>query len=206
VVWSTLEDTRRYVPLSDDRLPTLQVKYKVPHFDAKGEAEAAFASQGAPTSYLLAAFYFENFIYFGMGPKRNAQGVLQLSIPLGGQKLPGIAAEDIGRCALGIFRQGPAAGGRRFGVAGDVLSGEEYAAAMGEALGQQVVFQDVPFDVFRGLGFPGAEDLGNMFQFQQIRGQDFLKARDPELSRELNPQLQSFPAWLAANARSIPLS
>jgi hypothetical protein len=40
VVWSTLEDTRRWVPLSDDRMPTLQGKYKVPHLDAKGEADA----------------------------------------------------------------------------------------------------------------------------------------------------------------------
>ena len=204
VVWSTLEDTRKHVPLPDDRLPTLQGKYKVPHFDAKGESDAVFASEATPTSYLLAAFYFENFIYFGAGPRRNADGVLHLSLPLGGQKLPGIAAEDIGGCALGIFRKGPGAAGQRFGVAGDVLSGEEYAAAMSNAFGEKVVFQDVPFDVYRGLGFPGAEDLGNMFQFQQIRGEDFLKDRDPRRSRELNPHLQTFEAWLAANAGKIP--
>src|SRR5678815_1515798 len=37
VIWSTLEDTRKFVPLDDDRMPTLGGKYKVPHFDAKGE-------------------------------------------------------------------------------------------------------------------------------------------------------------------------
>src|SRR5690349_13533234 len=42
VVWSTLEDSRRFIPLSDDRMPTLQGKYKVPHFDAKGEADELF--------------------------------------------------------------------------------------------------------------------------------------------------------------------
>jgi len=35
-IWSTLEDTRKWVPLSDDSMPTLQGNYKVPHFDAKG--------------------------------------------------------------------------------------------------------------------------------------------------------------------------
>ena len=40
-IWSTLEDTRQWVPLDDDRMPTLQGKYKVPHFDAKGEADQA---------------------------------------------------------------------------------------------------------------------------------------------------------------------
>jgi hypothetical protein len=39
VIWSTLEDTRQRVPLDDDRMPTLQDRYKVPHFDAKGEAD-----------------------------------------------------------------------------------------------------------------------------------------------------------------------
>ena len=40
VVWSTLEDTRQHVPRNDEeRYPTLQGKYKVPHFDAKGEAD-----------------------------------------------------------------------------------------------------------------------------------------------------------------------
>lgn len=204
VVWSTLEDTRKHVTLSDTRLPTLMGKYKVPHFDAKGEADAVFAKEAAPTSYLLAAFYWENFIYFGMQPRRNPEGVLQLNLPLGGQKLPGIGAEDIGKCALGIFRRGPSTAGRRFGIASDILSGDEIAAAFARALGEKVGFQDVPFDIFRGLGFPGAEDLGNMFQFQQIRGQDFLKDRSPSLSRELNPELLGFDAWLAANAAKIP--
>ncbi len=42
VIWSTLEDTRQWVPLSDTRMPTLMGKYNVPHFDAKGEANALF--------------------------------------------------------------------------------------------------------------------------------------------------------------------
>jgi len=203
VVWSTLEDTRAHVPLEDGRLPTLQGKYKVPHFDAKGAADRVFAAEGAPTSYLLASFYWENFIYFGMGPRLEG-GDLVLALPLGGTKLPGIAAEDIGRCAYGVFRRGAAAIGQRFGVAGEVLSGAEMAAKMGRALGRSVRFQDVPFDVYRGLGFPGADDLGNMFQFQAILGDAFLRDRDPQLSRALNPQLMSFDAWLGAHAKAIP--
>lgn len=205
VVWSTLEDTRRFVPLDDARLPTLQGKYKVPHFDAKGEADRVFAAEAAPTSYLLASFYWENFIHFGMGPRKGAGDDLVLALPLGGTKLPGIAAEDIGRCAYGIFQRGPGAAGQRFGVAGAVLSGAEMAAKMGRALRRTVRFEDVPFDVYRGLGFPGADDLGNMFQFQAIRGDAFLRDRDPVLARALDPQLLSFDAWLEANAARIPI-
>jgi hypothetical protein len=50
VIWSTLEDTRRWVPLEDDRMPTLMGKGKVPHFDAKGEADHLFADAGVPTT------------------------------------------------------------------------------------------------------------------------------------------------------------
>ncbi len=206
VVWSTLEDSRKTVPLSDNRLPTLQGKYKVPHFDAKGEVDRVFAEEGGPTSYLLAAFYWDNFIHFGAGPRKGADGSLVLALPLGGVKLPGISAGDIGKCAYGVFRRGTSAVGKRFGIAGEILSGAEMADKLGRALGQPVAFQDVPFDVYRGLGFPGADDMGNMFQYQAILGDEFLRARDTGLSRALNPELLTFDAWLAANASRIPIS
>ena len=204
-VWSTLEDTRLAFPLDDSRLKTLHGKYKVPHFDAKGEADAIFAAEAAPTSYLMAAFYWENFIYFGQGPRKGPDGNLVLALPLGGGKLPGIAAEDIGRCAYGVFRRGPQAAGQRFGVAGDVLSGPEYAAAFSRHLGAPVSFYDMPFDKYRALGFPGADDMGNMFEYQAILGEEFNRNRSPDVARSLNPALQSFDVWLGANASRIPI-
>lgn len=204
-VWSTLEDTRKWIPLSDERMPTLQGEYNSPHFDSKGPVDDVFANEGAPTSYLMAAFYWENFVYFGMGPRVGENGELVLALPLGGVKLPGIAAEDIGRCAHGIFKRGTAAVGQRFGIAGESLSGDEMASKMAKALGRPVHFYDVPFDTYRGLGFPGAEDLGNMFQFQALLGDEFQGYRDPKLSRELNPALKDFDAWLADYASRIPI-
>ena len=204
VIWSTLEDTRNWVPLGDPRLPTLQGKYKVPHFDGKGACDHVFAAE-VPTTYLLAAFYWENFLYFGMGPRKAPDGNLVLALPLGGVKLPGIAAEDVGKCAYGVFRRGASTVGQRIGIAGDVLSGPEMAAAMGRALGRNVGFEDVPFDVYRGLGFAGADDLGNMFEFQAILADEFLRGRDPKLSRSLNPQLLSFDDWLRGNIGRMPI-
>jgi uncharacterized protein YbjT (DUF2867 family) len=206
VVWSTLEDTRRWVPLDDARLPTLNGQYKVPHFDGKGAVDHVFAGEGAPTTYLLAAFYWDNFIHFGMGPRRGEDGQLVLALPLGGAKLPGIGSGDIGGCAYGIFKAGTGTVGERIGVAGESLHGEEMAEKMGRALGQPVRFVDVPFDVYRGLGFPGAADLGNMFEFHHLLGDEFQRARDAQRARALNPALQDFDAWLAANAAAIPIA
>jgi hypothetical protein len=203
VVWSTLEDTRNDFPVSDTRLPTLHGKYKVPHFDAKGEADQFFAA--VPTTFMLAAFYWDNFIHFGMGPRRGEDGALVLALPLGGAKLPGIAAADIGRCAFGIFREGTGLVGRRIGIAGEILTGPQMAEAFSRALGQQVTFYDVPFADYRKLGFPGADDLGNMFEMQAIRNDAFCRSRDVSLSRRLNPGLQTFDAWLEKNKAQIPL-
>jgi len=206
VVWSTLEDTRIRVPLSDQRLPTLKEKYKVPHFDAKGEADRIFAQESAPTTYLLAAFYWDNFIHFGMGPRKGLDGRLMLALPLGGGRLPGIAAEDIGKCAYGVFRQGAEMIGRRVGIAGEILTGAEMAATFSRVLDAQVGFYDMPFDDYRALGFPGADDLGNMFQYQALYNNEFCKSRDVTLSRALDPELQSFTAWLERNKAKILLT
>jgi len=205
VVWSTLEDTRQWVPLTDDRMPTLMEKYKVPHFDAKGEGNAIFTELGVPTTFLLTSFYWDNFIHFGMGPKKGPDGVLAITMPMGEGKLPGIAAADIGRSAYGIFKKGPALVGQTVGVAGEHLTGAEMAAALGRALGQEIRYNDVPPEVYRGFGFPGAEDLGNMFQFKRDFQDVFCGARPVDKARELNPSLQSFEAWLADNKDRIPL-
>jgi uncharacterized protein YbjT (DUF2867 family) len=206
VVWSTLEDTRRWIPLDDTRLPTLQGAYKCPHFDSKGQMDALFAAEAAPTTYMTVAFYWDNLIHFGMGPRKNEDGSLTLALPLGGVKLPGIAAADIGRVAYGIFKQGKSTIGQRIGAAGESLTGAEMAEKLGRAIGQSINFFDVPFDMYRGFGFPGAEDLGNMFQFQQILGEEFQRYRDPEQSRALYPGLLDFDAWLAQHAKSITIA
>ncbi len=205
VVWSTLEDTRRWVPLSDNRMPTLMGKYKVPHFDGKGEADHVFTDLGLPVTFLLTSFFWDNLIFFGMGPKKGADGQLAITFPMGDRKLPGIAAEDIGRCAYGVFKRGQEYVGKTVGIAGEHLTGAQMAAALSRTLGQEVRYNDVPPEVYRGFGFPGAEDLGNMFQFKRDFEQMFCAARNLDVSRALNPALQTFDAWLSANKSRIPL-
>ena len=205
VIWSTLEDTRRWVPLSDDRMPTLQGKWKVPHFDGKGEADRLFTEAGVPTTFLLTSFYWDNLIHFGMAPQKGPDGALLFTLPMGGSKLPGIAAEDIGRAAYGVFKGGPAYVGRTVGIAGAHLTGAEMAAALGRALGREVRYNEVTPEAYRGLGFPGADDLGNMFQFKRDFERDFTAARDLGFSRTLYPGMQDFDSWLARNKGAIPL-
>jgi len=204
VIWSTLEDTRRWVPLEDDRMPTLMGSYKVPHFDAKGEADQVFTDLGLPTTHLLTSFYWDNLIHFGMGPKEDPEGTMVLTLPMGEAKLPGIAAEDIGRSAYAIFKRGEEFIGQRVGIAGQHLTGAQMAAALAQAYGREVRYNAIEPEVYRGLGFPGAEDLGNMFQFNRDFQEAFCGSRSLDFSRKLLPSLQTFESWLSENASRIP--
>ncbi len=205
VIWSTLEDTRILVPLHDERMPTLQEKYKVPHFDSKGESNRFFTDAGVPTTFLLTTFYWENMLYFGMGPRRGADGVLAITFPMGDKKLAGIGAADIGKCAYGIFKEGSSMIGKTVGIAGEHISCADMAKALSKSLGEEVRYNSVTPEMYRSFGFPGAEDLGNMFQYYMEFEKEFSDARDVSVARDLNPELQTFEMWLEANAKRLPL-
>lgn len=204
VIWSTFEDTRKFIPLSDARMPTLQGKYKVAHFDGKAEADAAFTALDVPTTFLLTSFYWDNLIYTA-GPKRGPDGTLAITFPMGDKKLPGIAAEDIGKCAYGIFQRGRELIGKTVGIAGEHITGAQMAAELTKALGQEVRYNDVSPDVYRSFGFPGADDTGNMFQFKRDFEREYTGARNVQFSRSLDPELQTFAQWLTQNKGRIPL-
>jgi uncharacterized protein YbjT (DUF2867 family) len=140
-----------------------------------------------------------------MGPKKGPDGALAFTLPMADQPMSGIAAEDIGKCAFGIFREGSAHVGRSVGIAGEHLTGAQMAAALTRALGQPVRYNAVTPEQYRGFGFPGAEDLGNMFQFYAEFSEAFMRARPVEVARRLNPELQDFAAFLARNKDRIPL-
>lgn len=205
VIWSTLEDVRKYVPLNDNSMPTLLGKYKVPHFDAKGESDQYFIDAGVPVTFMLASFYWDNLIYFGNGPKRGADGKLAITFPMGNKKMAGIAAADIGKCAYGIFKKGEELIGKRVGIAGGQLTCNEMAKALSQALGEEVSYNEITPEQYRGFGFPGADEIGNMFQFYRDFDEVCNSVRDVKFSKELNPELQSFEMWLAENAKRIPL-
>jgi uncharacterized protein YbjT (DUF2867 family) len=203
-VWSTAEDTRRWYPLDDDRMPTLQGRFKVPHWDGKSEGDAAFESAGVPTTYLLTPFHWEAFTLGQGAPRRGEDGMLALTIPLSDAKLPGIAAEDIGRCAYAIFQAGERLIGSTVGIASEHLTGAELAAGLSVILGEPVRYQHVPADVLRSFPAPGVELAGNMFQFIAEQNDDFCAARNTGTARSLDPGLVSFADWVAHTPRSLP--
>ena len=205
VVWSTFSDTRQWLPITDDRMPVLQEKYNIPHFDAKGAANQAFIDHGVPTTFLVTSYYWENMISFGTGPQRGPDGVLYLTMPMGDKPLSGMASEDIGKTVYGIFKAGDEYIGETVGAAGEHLTGQEMAAALSDALGEEVRYNAVPADVFRSFDFPGADEMGNMYQFKRDFNDIYVGERDLDLVRKLNPELTTFREWLDEHAEQIPI-
>jgi uncharacterized protein YbjT (DUF2867 family) len=204
-VWSSLNDTREMVPLDDDRMPTLMGKYKVPHFDAKGSVDDYFLKQGPPSTVVHTVFYWDNLIYFGLGPRRGEDGKLAIAFPMGDKKLPGIAAEDIGKAVYGVFKAGDKYVGKTIGIAGEHVTGKNMADALSEVAGEPIYYYDVPPEEYRNWDFQGAEDMGNMFQFKRDFEEQYCKSRDISLTRELNPELMDFKGWLNKYGQKIPI-
>jgi uncharacterized protein YbjT (DUF2867 family) len=202
VVWSTLEDIRKFMKPDDKRMPMLQEKYRVPHFDAKAEANALFS--GLPTTFLVTSFYWDNLYMFGLAPKKGADGKLAWTFPMGNEKMAGIAAEDIGKVAYGIFKAGQQYVGKTVGILGEALTIEEMGKVLTKVLGVgPIQYNAVEADVYRGFGFPGADEMGNMFQAYRDFAKEMLANRSQAESKKLNPALQSFEQFVTKQKSAI---
>lgn len=95
--------------------------------------------------------------------------------------------------------------GKSIGIAGDEPNCAQMAQTLSKALGEEVIYNAVAPDVFRSFGFPGADEVGNMFQFHTEFEEVCCKTRDIGFSRELNPELQNFETWAERNAKRIPI-
>lgn len=196
VIWSTLEDTREYLPPDDTRMPRLQGDYTVPHFDAKAEADEYF--KDLPVTYLRTSFYWDNLYAFGLGPKKGEDGTYSWTFPMDDKPLGGVAAEDIGKVAYGIFKAGDRFFGQTIGVVSEFLTIKEMGEGVSEALNIGPIHYNNPTpDAYRSFGFPGADEMGNMFQIYRDFHVEFAGKRSASLARELNPEMLTFREFLA---------
>jgi uncharacterized protein YbjT (DUF2867 family) len=206
VVWSTQEDTRRWVPLEDERWPAPSGCWRVPHHDAKGAADAFFAENGVPTTRLLLAFFWDNLLRFGLQPQRAADGRLVLTLPMGARPLPGMAVADVGPVVQALLAQPQRWTGRCVGVAGEHVDGARMAAALAGALGEPVHHHSPPVDEFAARPLPEAATFAGMFRFLHDFNGDVRSMRPVALARELHPGMADFERWLAQNVHRLRAS
>ena len=78
--------------------------------------------------------------------------------------------------------------------------GEKISAGMGVG---PVRYNAVDADLYRSFGFPGADEMGNMFQMYRDFAKEVPAARSVDVARQLNPQLQNFDQFLAKNKSKV---
>jgi uncharacterized protein YbjT (DUF2867 family) len=198
LVWSTLEDTREAIPAGDDRMPIIDDGYRVPHFDVKGgPADALFAESGLPVTYVLMSFYWDN-LTGNLKPQRDPDGTLALHLPIGEAAIAGVSSDDIGRTVLNVLRR-PQTIGATIPAATEHLTGAQMAAALSTVAGEPVAYRPPTHDQFRGFGFPGAVELGNMFHYYTDFAESYNGRRDLAVAHEINPEWTSLEKFLASN-------
>eukprot|EP01099_Mayorella_cantabrigiensis_P008206 TRINITY_DN75_c0_g1_i1.p1 TRINITY_DN75_c0_g1~~TRINITY_DN75_c0_g1_i1.p1 ORF type:complete len:356 (-),score=108.09 TRINITY_DN75_c0_g1_i1:62-1000(-) len=196
-IWSTLDDTRnalkgKFEPLVDDLI--------TPHFDAKSIADQEFVNSGVPTTFLLTSMYFDNFVSFGMGPKKGPDGKYVLGFPFP-QDVPlvFISVSDIGLAVVGALKNSSEYINKRVGLAGDFKTISELAKGFSSTFGIDVAPVTFPREVYLSFGFPGVEDMANMFAWYAT--EDFLKSRSIEETNKVSApgKFKTFEEWLEAN-------
>lgn len=211
IVLSTLEDSRKFVANAENKDTWKVVKsceelgMFVPHFDGKAEVTEEYIAEGLPVTSFYTCFYYENFIHFGMGPARQADtDPYAITLPIGDSKLAMVAVADIGKAACAIF-QDESLIGKTVGVASDFLAGNEIADVFTQVCGQTVVFNAVPWEVYASFGFPGADDLANMFRLKVESNKAFNGRRVlSDAMKERMGGVTSLGTWVTENKASFP--
>lgn len=171
-------------------------KLEVPHLDIKAELEDYTRALGIPTTFVHVAYYYENFLSFFV-PQKQPDGSYVFGFPQGDTPLAATAVEDTGGIVLPIFKDPARFRDQTVGVVGDDRPPTEYAQIMSRVLGRTIRYQYVPREQFAALGFPGADDLANMFEFNRLYIPE--RRKDLELCRRLYPKMQDFETWAKAN-------
>jgi len=172
----------------------------VPHFDIKADLEEYCRSKGIPSTFTHVAFYYENFLYF-LPPQKQEDGSYAFGVPQGDTPLAGVAVEDVGGVVTPIFKDRDRFLGKVQGVVGDDLTGAQYAQILSRVTDKKVVYNHIPREVYAGFGFPGAEELADMFEFNRL----FIPSRRDEMEecRRMYSQMQDFATWAGHNRAAL---
>lgn len=175
-------------------------KLEVPHFDLKAQLEEYTRRLGVNATFVHCAFYFENFLAF-LPPKKQDDGTFAIGFPQGETPLAGVAVEDVGSIVATMFERPDEYLGKVVGIVGDDLTGSQYAEKMTRVLDTKVVYHHIPRETFAAFGFPDADDLANMFEFNRL----YIPNRQGDLKacRAVNPKMQTFESWLGSHKEAF---
>jgi len=170
------------------------------HFESKARMEEHARLRGVPFTFVHVAFYFENFVNY-FSPRKQADGTYGFGFPLAEAPLASLAVDDTGGVVTAIIENRAEFLGATVEIVGDQMSAGQFAQIMSRVLRRKVTYNHIPRDAYAALGFPGARDLADMFEFLRVH----VPSRRAEIAqcRRLYPSMQTFEAWLQSNVEGF---
>jgi len=184
IIWSTLEATTEFFDsMAEDRPPKIGEWY-VPHFDGKALADKFFPAD--KTTFLYTSFYLDNLL------SMTQNGTLCTN--MGSALLPVVGTEDIGKIAHNIFKAGDKFKGEKVYAVGDIVTCTDMMKIVSEVTGVSFSYVPVNRTEYAALGFPGAADLANMYDFY-VRCPEYVENRDVARVKEISPTTMNVREW-----------
>jgi len=168
----------------------------LPHFETKARMEEHAQLRNVPFTFVHVAFYFENFLNY-FPPQRQPDGSYSFGFPLGDACLGAVGVEDVGGVVARIFESRAEFVNKIVEIIGDEMPAQEYAQIMSRALKRKITYSHVPRETYAAMGFPGARELADMFEFLRV----YTPSRCGHITRcrQLFPEMQRFEPWIARN-------
>ena len=169
----------------------------LPHFETKARMEEYAQLRNVPFTFVHVAFYYENFLNY-FPPRPQLDGTYTFGFPLGDACLGAVAAEDIGGVVASIFENRAEFLGKSVEIISDEMPAREYAEIMSHSLGQKITYCHISREMYAAMGFPGARELADMFEFLRV----YTPSRRADIARcqRLFSATQRFETWIEGNA------
>jgi uncharacterized protein YbjT (DUF2867 family) len=164
-------------------------KSGVPHFESKRRVEERIESLDIHHTFLRPVFFMDNLAGFSTSVEEG-QVVVRMAMP-GDIPLQMVAVRDIGKAAAAILLGRTAVEGSSVEIAGDSLTGEQIAQAIGAHAGVPARYEALPLEAIASFG-----DTAEMFRwFTETPAYQ----ADFAATRTLVPDLLDLPSWLASS-------
>lgn len=158
----------------------------IPHFESKMRVEEHIQYLNLPYTIVRPVFLMENFTYPQM-KDGITKGTLSSGIDPD-QPLQMIALDDVGYAIARVFDRREKYLHKGVDLAGDELTMPMAANVLGEAMGCQVTFKQIPMDALRAQ----SDDHAAMIDWFNSGGYHV----DLEMQRVFNPGIHRFNDWV----------
>lgn len=190
-VWSTLPNVQK---ISNG-------KYHVPHFTDKAVVDEHIEKIGLNYTFVAAAFYYQNFASF-FPPRKADDGSFVFTLPLKPERLhAAYDVTDTGGIVVEVFNNPEKYAKKWIPMAGNNEIPSDYFKAMEEVTGKKVVFNAITTEQFAAFGFPGAEEMAQMFGY--FNEYNYFGPHNPSDTKKVFPGIKSFKEYLKSSGFTL---